>query len=1084
MAACLPDLSASPPLWETFDGGWFRARYRPGLSPSEAQESDEGLQAAWQREPARSPNRYFDEEWYLRRYPNVRREVGKDRIFESGFQHYREVGYQRCAPHWLFSEADYWGRNPDLVPLQLAKEGWRNGYDHFLKLGDFQERSGHAFFSPQIFLQDCLKHGVTIDLEQGLFTQFLAWPSQEEAGGKAGAELSQRRTSWYFNPQWYLERYPEVAQLIAEGRYHSPLHHYLTNETPAAFDPDPDFSEKWYLETFPDVQEAIFQGAFRNGFAHFLQAGVREGRPPCPAVDLQAFIQQPSFPARLARSGLADAFALWVREREEGSVPDTRVEISPAAAQALAVRQAEVLMPTVARSPLVFRDWSPSHGARPALSVIVLSQGDYLSTVASLAALKEQDLRNVQVIVASAGNRAEKEVLAATTRGVTLVYPPVGGVHSPLGLIKAGTEQALSDNLVLLQAGYRFFPDALAPVFRALERGESGGGRVLGPDLQVLEAGASLWRDGHITPRNRETLPEEELTLPGTVDLFCQGVMFAPKARLSQALERVGQVRADEYPFPVLSAALAESGQALSYVADGVVQAMVPPPENLPAEASEAIRAHFPLFLSRQPLQPAARDSSPPTGAHHPHARKQRSMLILCEQLPQSLKGGSSRKLLRRLRLLQADGWAVEVAGLNPVTGQGLAKALDFPGNVRLHDGIGSVHDFLQSRKDVSLVWFCGTAALERTAPALQALGLEARCVLETENLKGQGLQAMEDYLRRRVGLQDDRARLAVETRAELHNAWLCQAVVCSDREQTTLLQQLGYDAFQLEDVPSETEVSPAQPVGWEPRDGLLFALPVHEAGDAGHDALNWFCLEVLPHLQKVLGREVPVYIGSYRNPTVALEDYGRFGAITGLQGSALPEELLKRCRVVIAPGRVVSAQVGELVEAASAGVPIVTTPQLAQRMGWEAERECKIGSQDEGADFARKILALYQDEREWQALSAGARRWARDRQASQTVTRQLETVLATVMEQKPSPRCALAVTPSPAERAFAPAPLRLGKKQPSAPAESQALAAELPGEQEEEIEEEVEIIPPRRLGVSLAEGWQNGRAAGKKKPS
>ncbi|WP_231866744.1 hypothetical protein [Acetobacter malorum] len=47
------------------------------------------------------------------------------------------------------------------------------------------------------------------------------------------------RLSWYFDPEWYLETYPEVRKELDAKEWTSALHHYLANKTPTLFNPDP-----------------------------------------------------------------------------------------------------------------------------------------------------------------------------------------------------------------------------------------------------------------------------------------------------------------------------------------------------------------------------------------------------------------------------------------------------------------------------------------------------------------------------------------------------------------------------------------------------------------------------------------------------------------------------------------------------------------------------------------------------------------------------------------------------------------------------------------------------------------------------
>lgn len=76
------------------------------------------------------------------------------------------------------------------------------------------------------------------------------------------------RRSAFFDPAYYLARYPDVAASAVD-----PISHYLEYGAKEGRDPSPDFSTSGYLQLYPDVAE---QGL--NPLVHFLRCGLGEGR--------------------------------------------------------------------------------------------------------------------------------------------------------------------------------------------------------------------------------------------------------------------------------------------------------------------------------------------------------------------------------------------------------------------------------------------------------------------------------------------------------------------------------------------------------------------------------------------------------------------------------------------------------------------------------------------------------------------------------------------------------------------------------------------------------------------------------------
>lgn len=86
-----------------------------------------------------------------------------------------------------------------------------------------------------------------------------------------------RTLNEYFDSDWYLETYPDVA---AAGR--DPPSHYLSNGAAEGRDPGPSFSTRGYLAQNPDVAALGL-----NPLLHYVQFGRAEGRKIAPAVRLE-----------------------------------------------------------------------------------------------------------------------------------------------------------------------------------------------------------------------------------------------------------------------------------------------------------------------------------------------------------------------------------------------------------------------------------------------------------------------------------------------------------------------------------------------------------------------------------------------------------------------------------------------------------------------------------------------------------------------------------------------------------------------------------------------------------------------------
>lgn len=90
---------------------------------------------------------------------------------------------------------------------------------------------------------------------------------------KLKKQTRQLQASKYFDGEWYLSSYPDVADSAME-----PAAHYLQYGASEGRNPSAEFDTNWYLQTYQDVSEAGL-----NPLIHFLDHGQAEGRAPNPA---------------------------------------------------------------------------------------------------------------------------------------------------------------------------------------------------------------------------------------------------------------------------------------------------------------------------------------------------------------------------------------------------------------------------------------------------------------------------------------------------------------------------------------------------------------------------------------------------------------------------------------------------------------------------------------------------------------------------------------------------------------------------------------------------------------------------------
>lgn len=81
--------------------------------------------------------------------------------------------------------------------------------------------------------------------------------------------------------EWYLTRYPDVAEAVRAGTFRSAKDHFVNNGYFEGRMPFPiAVDEKYYLERYPEIAESVRREVVASGQQHFDENGYLEGRRP------------------------------------------------------------------------------------------------------------------------------------------------------------------------------------------------------------------------------------------------------------------------------------------------------------------------------------------------------------------------------------------------------------------------------------------------------------------------------------------------------------------------------------------------------------------------------------------------------------------------------------------------------------------------------------------------------------------------------------------------------------------------------------------------------------------------------------
>ena len=956
------------PLWAIFDPGWYRERYRQAvIEMTGSLPDDRGLYEFWLRDGARyahSPNRYFDEIWYRRAHFDVENGIRMG-VFDSGFQHYCETGHRGRSCHWMFSESNYFALNTDLTPSRVRELGYANGYDHYLAVGQVERRVSTAFLVPDMLRAELLQHRLPYDPQIGEFSRFVL-----------NADCAAMRTSWYFDPEWYLDRYRDVAPQIASGVYDSPLHHYLSNENPAAYNPNAFFDEAYYLATYEDVGGQVTARVLRNGYDHFVRFGLFEGRSPAEGVELPPTVYDGDVPGWAAICD--NPFIAHIRR--DGALETKEPVDSPSLRQldTLQALRTESLIPLLARYPLDFR-----YVGQPALGVVIATPELFTDLIQTLVSLHDANKGDMQIVLLTGAHKDDTASIARYAYGIESVEAT--GLSVQEGLQRA-VAQVAAPRVLVVQSGVTLFSGALEAAKACLE----GPGVVavapqsLGFDLTVVEAGLCVARDGSCTSYGAgEEAFAAGLDFVRACDGCSRGALLCDTDALRAVTvpdEAGALLRVEAHIWASLALALRQSsddGRVL-YAPDFVIRV----PERECAQDGLIMREQR---ILRQVFAQTLRGNPPGRGgqggAMYRPARWGRRVLLLASQ-DVSLPVAQDMRLHALARSMVGLGLQVTQFVLDEGrpgdTGRDAADAnlydrarscRNLSGEVESRSGtLDALARFIeQRRRGFDQIWVMGGRTLNRV---IELFSEKAECLPDEGFILD--LRILESLERDWENVSSDQMPRPVETPAirqalldETANAWFCQDIVVQNAQQAERLEEADLRGLTIlgDDLPAH------EGEDFDRRHDLVFAVPSQKDG---YDLsfLKWFARSVLVRLDGHLPETARLILAYEGAPTRDLMMIVHYAHVASLDEGKVPlSELAARCRLMIAPEeRDGNVSLQRLVAGAS-GLPAV--------IGGDVSSPGAMCTSSSAARFAEAIITLYQDRETWQRLSDEAKEQA-----------------------------------------------------------------------------------------------------------
>jgi glycosyltransferase involved in cell wall biosynthesis len=317
---------------------------------------------------------------------------------------------------------------------------------------------------------------------------------------------------------------------------------------------------------------------------------------------------------------------------------------------------------------------------------------------------------------------------------------------------------------------------------------------------------------------------------------------------------------------------------------------------------------------------------------------------------------------------LAALGYAVTVFPMIPSVFDPAVIYADFPDTVEVMHNMSfpQLRDFLADREGYySVIWICRTSNFCLIKDHLEGYAASSKIILDTE-----AISAVRDWSRSIAKSGEKPFDLCSNAAEEMKGAARCAFLVAVNDTEAGILRNLGH--ARVTTLGHLLQLHPTRR-RFEDRSGMLFVGAIHAVESPNYDSLCWFVDEVLPRIEEQLGWETRLTIAGFTAPDIDVARFRDHPRVT-LRGTIADlEPVYDSHRIFVAPTRFAAGIPYKLHEAASYGVPIVTTELLRSQLGWANGTDLLATDLLNPQEFAQLCTKLYSSEELWTSVREAA---------------------------------------------------------------------------------------------------------------
>lgn len=607
----------------------------------------------------------------------------------------------------------------------------------------------------------------------------------------------------------------------------------------------------------------------------------------------------------------------------------------------------------------------------PCISIIIVLFNKANLTYACLKSLEEYVKIPFQLILVDNNSTDNTRQLLNRLDGAEVIFNSEN-LHF-LRACNQAIEGVITPYTLFLNNDIELFKDSISSVYNTLKSNEkfgAVGGKIIGLDGTLIEAGSIIWADGSCQGYGRDQIPDQfNFSFHRVVD-YCSGSFIITRSELFRKHggfdEQYVPAYYEESDYCMW---LQKKGYKCIYDSNAVVrhvefgssdqeQAVIHQTKN----QLKFYKKHHEC-LKKHSANNNTNIVTARFAASQQHCKK---VLYLDDRVPHRELGSGFTRSNEIVNNIQKLGYQVTIFPMHYSFTESWDDAYSdlSPFIEIIKDGnYHSFNEFIKSRPEYyDIIWVSRPHNMDIAYQYILKYAQNYKLIYDAEAIFSERMK-LDLKLQ---GIPISNRTLLNQTKKEVNLAMNADVVVT-----VSIQDAKKFNAFNIDHIRvlGHSIKKRSTKIPYSKREGLLFVGNLDVDFSPNVDSIKWFVNNIFPLIKQQLPDIKLNIIGSNDAKALAklkVEDVTFLGRVDSLQ------EYYDQSRVFIAPTRFAAGIPYKIHEAAANGIPSVTTKLLGLQLNWDHRRKIMVSSLDID-EFADTVVELYQSQELWDRIQKNA---------------------------------------------------------------------------------------------------------------